>query len=89
MGIANPPPTKEDLTSQAEDKRNSLLKAADDIMLDWRTELMLGVIGDSNMYKLSLLLSYKNDVKAADVSSYPSGKTFPPHARSMIMHSAN
>ncbi len=64
-----PPPTKEELVQVAENKRQQLLSHADDVMLDWRTELMLGEISDANRAKLSAWLTYKNDVKATDVTT--------------------
>lgn len=71
MAIINPPPTHEQLIQAAENERQRLLSAADAIMLDWRTELMLGEISDANRAKLSAWLLYKNQVKAVDVTTYP------------------
>ncbi|HGA1724754.1 TPA: tail fiber assembly protein [Escherichia coli] len=71
MEIINPPPTHEQLIQAAENERQRLLSAADAIMLDWRTELMLGEISDANRAKLSAWLLYKNQVKAVDVTTYP------------------
>ncbi|MBJ9210295.1 tail fiber assembly protein [Citrobacter portucalensis] len=53
---------------QAENDRQRLLKHVDAIMLDWRTELMLGEISDANRAKLSASLVYKNEVKEVDVT---------------------
>ncbi len=66
MAIVNPPPTHEELIQAAENERQRLLTAADAIMLDWRTELMLGEISDANRAKLSAWLAYKNQVNAVD-----------------------
>ena len=66
MAIVNPPPTHEQLIQIAENERQRLLSAADAIMLDWRTELMLGEISDANRAKLSAWLAYKNQVNAVD-----------------------
>lgn len=55
--------------TQAENERQQLLKHADAVMLDWRTELMLGEISDANRAKLSAWLAYKNEVKAVDVTT--------------------
>ena len=71
MAIINPPPTHEQLIQAVENERQRLLSAADAIMLDWRTELMLGEISDANRAKLSAWLLYKNQVKAVDVTTYP------------------
>ncbi|MEB2744293.1 tail fiber assembly protein [Citrobacter portucalensis] len=67
--ILNPPPTKEELIAAAEYERQQLLTYADAVMLDWRTELMLGEISDTNRAKLSAWLAYKNEVKSADVTT--------------------
>lgn len=64
-----PPPAKEDLIAAAEQVRQQLLAHADAVMLDWRTELMLGEISDANRAKLSAWLAYKNEVKSADVTT--------------------
>ncbi|MEW5106984.1 tail fiber assembly protein, partial [Citrobacter freundii] len=50
----------ESAITQAENERQRLLKYADAVMLDWRTELMLGEISDANRAKLSAWLAYKN-----------------------------
>ncbi|EDN0014518.1 tail fiber assembly protein [Salmonella enterica] len=68
MEIINPPPTHEQLIQAAENERQRLLSAADAVMLDWRTELMLGEISDANKAKLSAWLAYKNQVNAVDIN---------------------
>lgn len=68
MAIVNPPPTQEELIQAAENERQRLLAAADSVMLDWRTELMLGEISDANRAKLSAWLAYKNQVNAVDIN---------------------
>lgn len=75
--IINPPPTHEELIQAAEFEREQLLKHADDVMLDWRTELMLGEISDANRAKLSAWLAYKNEVKMVDVTTYPEHVNWP------------
>lgn len=77
MEILNPPPTHEELIQAAEFERERLLKHADDVMLDWRTELMLGEISDANRAKLSAWLAYKNDVKSVDVTTDPDHVNWP------------
>lgn len=63
--------------NRAENERQQLLKHADAVMLDWRTELMLGEISDNNRAKLSAWLAYKNEVKAVDVTSDPEHVNWP------------
>ncbi|EHL7282283.1 TPA: tail fiber assembly protein [Escherichia coli] len=77
MAIINPPPTHEQLIQAAENERQRLLSAADAIMLDWRTELMLGEISDANRAKLSAWLLYKNQIKAVDVTTDPEHVNWP------------
>lgn len=61
----------------AENERQRLLNNADEVMLDWRTELMLGEISDANKVKLSAWLAYKNDVKSVDVTTDPEHVNWP------------
>lgn len=63
--------------TQAENERQRLLKHADAVMLDWRTELILGEISDTNRAKLSAWLAYKNEVKSADVTTDPEHVNWP------------
>ncbi|EOC8658001.1 TPA: tail fiber assembly protein [Citrobacter freundii] len=72
-----PPPTREELISDAEQMRQQLLTHADAVMLDWRTELMLGEISDANRAKLSAWLAYKNEVKSVDVTTDPENVNWP------------
>ncbi|WP_410753320.1 tail fiber assembly protein [Citrobacter youngae] len=60
-----------------EKQRSQLLAHADKVMLDWRTELMLGEISDANRAKLSAWLAYKNEVKAVDVTTAPGHVNWP------------
>lgn len=75
--ILNPPPTKEELIAATENERQQLLTHADAVMLDWRTELMLGEISDTNRAKLSAWLDYKNEVKSVDVTTDPEHVNWP------------
>lgn len=72
-----PPPTQDELIANAEQERQRLLDYADTVMLDWRTELMLGEINDANRAKLSAWLAYKNDVKSVDVTTDPEHVNWP------------
>ncbi|EKT1596844.1 tail fiber assembly protein [Escherichia coli] len=63
--------------TQAENERQRLLKHADAVMLDWRTELMLGEISEANKAKLSAWLAYKNEVKSVDVTTDPEHVSWP------------
>lgn len=66
-----PPPSHEELVQMAENNRQRLLAHADSVMLDWRTELMLGEISDDNKAKLSKWMAYKREVKSVDVTTDP------------------
>lgn len=72
-----PQPTQEQIIAAAENERQRLLAYADAVMLDWRTELMLGEISDANREKLSAWLAYKNEVKSADVTTDPEHVIWP------------
>lgn len=61
----------------AENERQRLLAYADVVMQDWRTELMLGEISDTNRAKLSAWLAYKNEVKEVDVTIDPENVIWP------------
>ncbi|EBA9124592.1 tail fiber assembly protein [Salmonella enterica] len=75
--ILNPPPTHEELIQVAENERQRLLTHADKVMLDWRTELMLGEISDANRDKLSAWMAYKSEVKTVDVTTTPDNVNWP------------
>lgn len=77
VAIDPPAPTKDELIADAEYKRQQLLAHADAVMLDWRTELMLGEISDANKAKLSAWLAYKNEVKSVDVTTDPDHVNWP------------
>ncbi|MDM2921444.1 tail fiber assembly protein, partial [Citrobacter sp. Cpo032] len=72
-----PPATREELIAAAEKERQKLLVHADAVMLDWRTELMLGEISDANRAKLSAWLAYKNEVKSWDIKTDPENVNWP------------
>ncbi|MCC2941289.1 tail fiber assembly protein [Citrobacter freundii] len=72
-----PPPSREELISAAEQMRQQLLAHADAVMLDWRTELMLGEISDVNRAKLSAWMAYKNEVKSVEVTTDPENVNWP------------
>lgn len=75
--IDAPALTQEQLVAAAENERQQMLKHADAVMLDWRTELMLGEISDDNRAKLSAWMEYKNEVKAVDVTIDPEKVNWP------------
>lgn len=72
-----PPPTKEELVHNAENDRQRRLAHADAIILDWRTELMLGEISDVNRAKLSAWMAYKSEVKSVDATTDPEHVNWP------------
>ena len=72
-----PPLSHEELVQVAENERQRLLTHADAVMLDWRTELMLGEISDANRAKLSAWMAYKNEIKAVDVATDPEHVNWP------------
>lgn len=72
-----PAPGYKELIQIAEAERQRLLVNAYAVMLDWRTELMLGEISDANRAKLSAWMAYKNEVKAVDVTTGPENVNWP------------
>ncbi|MEB0359547.1 tail fiber assembly protein [Citrobacter freundii] len=59
-----PPPSHDEMIKAAETERSRLLSHADTTTADWRTELALGEISDSDKAQLSAWMAYKRDVKA-------------------------
>lgn len=72
-----PPPTKEELIQALQIERQQLLTQADDVMRDWRTELMLDEISETDKSKLSAWMAYKNEVKSVDVLTAPDKVVWP------------
>ncbi|NIF56758.1 tail fiber assembly protein [Enterobacter sp. Ap-916] len=62
---------KKDDISDAELKRRTLLSDASNITADWRTELTLGIINDTDKEKLIAWMEYIKAVKAIDTSTAP------------------
>lgn len=69
--IANPPPTKEQLTEQAEQQKQVLITEASQKTQVWQTQLTLGIITDEDREKLTEWMIYVQKVQAADVSTAP------------------
>ena len=67
--VNSPPPTMEELISEAEQHKQRLLSVADEHTSDWKVELMLGTISDSDRATLAEWMAYKKAVKAIDTSS--------------------
>ena len=66
-----PAPTKEQLINIAEAKRNALIAEANDVTSDWKIELMLGMIGNTDKANLIEWMKYVKAVKAVDTSTAP------------------
>ncbi|NQE79310.1 virus tail fiber assembly protein lambda gpK [Pantoea ananatis] len=68
----------------AEKHRENILNSIDETISDWRIELFLGDISDSNKAKLSTWMDYKSAIKAVDVSTAPDVSwPTPPASKSM------
>lgn len=63
--------------AEANAKKSALLDEANAITADWRTELALGIISDSDKVKLVAWMKYIRAVKASDTSAAPN-VVFPP-----------
>ncbi|MGG6100419.1 virus tail fiber assembly protein lambda gpK [Pantoea allii] len=57
--------------ASAEKFRRELLNEVEIMISDWRTELLLGEISDTDKAKLSAWMAYKSAVKVVDVSTAP------------------
>ncbi|ATI62776.1 tail fiber assembly protein [Edwardsiella tarda] len=57
--------------TEANAKKSALLDEANAVTADWRTELALGIISDSDKAKLIAWMAYIHDVKATDTSTAP------------------
>lgn len=57
--------------AEANTKKSALLDEANAATADWRTELALGIISDSDKTKLIAWMAYIRDVKATDTSTAP------------------
>lgn len=77
MEIVNPPPTHNELIAQANARKAALLDEANAITADWRTELALGIISDSDKETLIGWMKYIRAVKTVDTNTAPN-VVFPP-----------
>lgn len=57
--------------SLSDAQRTALLENADAVMRDWRDELALGVISESDRIRLVTWLDYKKQLKALDTTQSP------------------
>lgn len=64
-----PQPTMDERIASIESVRASLLSYADTVSADWRTELALDEISDSDRKKLSAWMAYKREVKAISTAN--------------------
>lgn len=71
ISIVNPPPTKEDLIREAALKKTSLLAEIDTVTKLWQTQLVLGIILDSDKERLIAWMRYAQDLAAIDVNMAP------------------
>lgn len=62
--VATQPRSHDELIMDAEEKRQELLRHADTVTADWRTELSLGEISDDDRASLSAWMAYKREVKS-------------------------
>lgn len=67
----NPPMTKEQLTAEAEAKKQALIAEANQKTQLWQTQLMLDIITDEDKASLKEWMLYAQKVQAVDVSSAP------------------
>lgn len=64
----NPPVTKEQLTAEAEAKKQALIAEASQKTQLWQTQLMLGIITEEDKASLKEWMLYVQEVQAVDPS---------------------
>lgn len=69
--IERPALTQAEEMAEAEIKRNAYLSNAQEIILNWQSELTLGIISDEDKDSLILWLNYINKIQAMDISRAP------------------
>lgn len=69
--VSIPPPTKAELTEQAELKKQALITEANQKTQLWQTQLMLGIITDEDKASLTEWMLYVQKVQAVDTSTAP------------------
>lgn len=69
--ITNPPATKEQLTEQAEQQKQALIREANQKTQLWQTQLMLGIITAEDKASLTEWMLYVQKVQAVDTSTAP------------------
>ncbi|WP_053140619.1 tail fiber assembly protein [Erwinia billingiae] len=69
--IEPPALTQAEEVAEAEVKRNALLSHAQEIILNWQSELTLGIISDEDKDSLILWLNYIKQIQALDTSHAP------------------
>ncbi|WP_141120598.1 tail fiber assembly protein, partial [Salmonella enterica] len=65
-----------DYHAKAETTRQKLLTDANSTIVDWRTELTLGIISDENKAALILPMNYINVLKSLDLAGVSDEATF-------------
>lgn len=66
-----PAPTASELIAQANIKQTSLLTAAKNTISLWQSELLLGIISDTDRAKLTAWIAYIKAVQAIDTTKLP------------------
>lgn len=69
--IERPALTQAEEVAEAEVKRNALLNQAQETILNWQSELTLGIISDEDKELLILWLNYIKQLQALDISHAP------------------
>ncbi|EAM9788477.1 phage tail protein [Salmonella enterica] len=71
MYIINPPLTKDELIKEAGIKKDGLLYEVEAITKLWQTQLVLGIILDSDKERLTAWMRYAQALSAIDINMAP------------------
>uniref|UniRef100_UPI0027DFE75F tail fiber assembly protein n=3 Tax=Enterobacterales TaxID=91347 RepID=UPI0027DFE75F len=66
-----PPKTHDELLREAENERQCLLDSANGLIMNWQSDLLLGIISENNKNNLLLWKEYVNNLMSVDLSLIP------------------
>ena len=66
-----PPKTHDELLREAENERQCLLDSANGLIMNWQSDLLLGIISENNKNNLLLWKEYVNNLMSVGLSLIP------------------
>ncbi|HCO1584781.1 TPA: tail fiber assembly protein [Escherichia coli] len=66
-----PPKKHDELLREAENERQCLLDSANGLIMNWQSDLLLGIISENNKNNLLLWKEYVNNLMSVDLSLIP------------------